>query len=227
MKTTRRALSSRIATVLLILFSSASTTLAAPRSPQVVVSGTALQSFFTSQGQTINVNTAQVDAQNFSLSLGASFQVLVFVGSGTSVGVYNGLAASPALFQILPGLITPGWTAFASFQPVDRLVVNLFDALNTSQGTTVYSGTDHTDFGFYAQVPGGLAYSQDARNAGGRAQMLAFSGTGSRAGSTWLAFEATPGPGGDFIDAVALVTLSIAPVPASPTRWSHVKSLFR
>ena len=200
---------------------------AAYRSPQVLVSGTALQSFFTSQGQLISVASAQLDAQRFNLAFGAPFQVLPILSPTAGIGVYNATPPSPPLYQVYPGAASPGWTAFASFQPTDRLVVNLFDALNVLQGTITYVGADRTDFGFYASLPGGIAYSQDARNAGGRAQMLAFNGTGVRAGLTWFAFESTPGPGGDFADAVVLVNLTVAAVVATNSTWGRVKSLYR
>jgi hypothetical protein len=201
---------------------------AAFRTPQVAVSGSALQSFFTAQGQLISVASAQLDAQSFSLAFGAAFEVLPILDPTASIGAYNASAASPPLYAIYPGAASPGWTAFASFRDLPaRMVVNLFDQNNAVQGTNTYVGADNTDFGFYALLPGGLAYSQDSRNAGGYAQMLAFAGTGVRAGSTWLAFESTPGPGGDFADAVALVTLTLAPVPATNSSWGRVKALYR
>ena len=201
---------------------------AALRSPQVPVSGSTLQTFFGTQGQAINVSTDQVDAQTFSVPVGSDFQVLRFIDPNASVGAYNAAAVSPALYLIFPGATSPGWFPMASFRASpDRLIVNLFDPSNTLVGTSSYLGADHTNFGFYAQMAAGTAFSQDSRDPSGRPQMLAFSGTGARSGSTWLAFENTPGPGSDVADAVALVALASGPVPAGPGSWARVKALFR
>jgi len=201
---------------------------AALRSPQVPVSGTALQAFFTSQGQAINVNTDQVDAQTFSAPLGSDLQVLRFIDPSANIGAYNAAAASPALYLIFPGAATTGWFSTASFRASpDRLVVNLFDNNGAFVSASTYLGADHTNFGFYAQMPGGTAFSQDSRDPSGRPQMLAFNGTGVDAGFTWLAFESTPGPGSDFADAVALVGPATAPVLVRPGSWARVKARFR
>ena len=206
----------------------ATTSQAALRSPQVPVSGTALQTFFTSQGQAINVNTDQLDLQTFSEPLGSGFQVLRFIDPNATLGAYNAAAVSPTLYLIFPGAASPGWFSMASFRASpDRLVVNLFDNNSAFVSTTTYIGADHTNFGLYAQMPSGLAFSQDSRDASGRPQMLAFDGTGVDAGFTWLAFEGTPGPGSDFADAVALVALGSGPVPAKAGSWARVKALFR
>jgi len=198
------------------------------RSPQVAVSGTALQNFFNAQGQVIHVATDQLDAQTFSEPLNNSFSAPVLLGSG-SVGVYNAAAVSPALYLVTPSSVTPGWSTAASYRTrPQRLVVNLFDNLSTFQGSTTYTGgpPDNSSFGFYGQDTQPVL-SQDSRNAAGP-RMLAFAGTGARAGSTWLAFETSGVPGGDFADIVALVNIaSAAPVPASSSTWSRVKRLYR
>ena len=77
---------------------------AAFRSPQVAVSGTALQSFFTSQGQLISVASAQLDAQRFNLAYGAPFQIQPILNPTASLGVYNATPAVPPLYQIYPGV---------------------------------------------------------------------------------------------------------------------------
>jgi hypothetical protein len=223
-----RLVSAAVTTAIVAVTLLASSSHAALRSPQVPVSGTALQTFFGSQGQTINVNADQVDVQTFSVPLGSGFQVLKFIDPSANVGVYNAAAVSPALYLIFPGAAGPGWFTMASFRASpDRLIVDLFDNNGTFVSTVTYLGADHTNFGFYAEMPGGLAYSQDSRDPSGRPQMLAFSGTGVDAGLTWLAFENAPGPGSDFADAVALVGLASGPVPTKSSSWARVKALFR
>jgi hypothetical protein len=110
------------------------------------------------------------------------------------------------------------------------VVVNLFDANAALQGTTTYLGIDKTDFGYYLQQGAGqVLYSQDARNAGGTAQMLTFAGTGLNSGSWWLAMEdATVAQGSDrdFDDAVLFLE-SVNPTPVHTTSWGALKARFR
>jgi hypothetical protein len=198
------------------------------RSPQIPVSGTALTSFFASQFQAINVVGSQLDAQRFNVPAGGSVQVIPFGAPGANVGIYNALAPSPALYPVYPGAASPGWNAVATFRSTpDRVVVNLFDALNALQGTNTFLGADRTDFGFYSQFSASTWYSEDARNPAARAQMLAYNGTGSHTGSLWFVFEATAAAGGDFADAIFLVTMASAPVPVTPSSWSRMKTLYR
>jgi hypothetical protein len=70
-------------------------------------------------------------------------------------------------------------------------------------------------------------YTQDARNPGGTARILAYNATGSANGWTWFACETGAGPGGDYADFIALVNLSLAPVPVSRTDWGTLKRRFR
>jgi hypothetical protein len=214
---------------LLLLILPASLVHAALRSPQVSVSGTALQSFFTAHGQSINASAAQQDIQRFSIPLSTSFGIQVF-GDGTSAfGAYNASAAVPPLYPIMPGAATVGWFVEASFRTApQRMVVNLFDASSALVGTNTYLGADNADLGFYTQSAGGAVFStQDARNTGGAPHILVYSATGALAGSTWFACETSSGPGGDFADVIALLDLSFAPVPTTTTNWSRVKALFK
>lgn len=199
---------------------------AALRSPQIAVSGTALQSFFTSQGQAINVNTDQQDAQVFSLPALSTFSAQEF-GTAALFGGYNANQAVPTLDGFMPGTVSPGWFVVASFRdsPI-RLIVNVFDQNSVPQGTNTYLGADRTNFAFFDQGTSGTFYAQDARNPGGAARILVFSGTGARAGSTWFACETGPGPGGDFADTITLLGLATAPVPTAHSSWSRVKAIY-
>jgi len=205
---------------------------AAARVPQVPVSGTALATFFASQGQTIDVNNQQLDLQTVNLSSTPGFESHTF---GTELsdtfGGYNTALAVPPLYQLFPGSATHGWFTVTSFRTgPTRLVVNLFDDTDALQGSTTYlSGPpDPSTFGFYVQQSaGGVFYSQDVRNPGGTARILAYNGTGSATGWTWFACETGAGPGGDYADFIALVNLSLAPVPVSRTDWGTLKRRFR
>ena len=200
------------------------------RSPQVPVSGTALATFFASQGQAIAVVGDQVDMQSVSFPIATTSIELRSVHPAAAVtgfGGYNTDLVAPPLYQIMPGAASTGWFVVASFRTAPtRLVVNLFDAASTLQGTTTYLGADRNAFGFYAQ---GLAtvYSQDARNSGGFARILSYPGSGALAGSTWFACEFSNAPDGDFADYVALVTFSSPPGAAERSTWGRVKRLYR
>jgi len=203
---------------------------AAARVPQVPVSGTALATFFASQGQSINVSTQQLDLQQLNVPAGTAFEVLAFPGSaGQSFGSYNTVPLSPSLYMLFPGTTTAGWHTAMTFRDTPaRLVVSLFDAASVLQGSSTFMGADKTAFGFYVQdASSAVSYLQDSRNAGGGARILAYNGTGARTGWTWLACETGAGPGGDFADFVALVNLSqSAPVPVNRSNWGRIKQLF-
>jgi len=203
---------------------------AALRSPQVAVSGTALATFFASRSQAIDPAADQLELQQLSLGATASFDVHAYapVLPSAPAGIYNALAPTPSLDQVWPGGPATDWFPACSFRTSPtRLVVNLFDGLGTLQGTTTYLGADPTAFAFYASGPNGTEYQQDARNPLGAARMLAFHGTGAHVGSTWLAFETGPGPGGDFADLVLLVNLALAPVDVQRTTWGELRRRFR
>jgi len=93
----------------------------------------------------------------------------------------------------------------------------------------VSSPPDPTYTGLYLmQSPGegGLTfYSQDERNGGAR--LLAYNGTGVRAGATWLAWETGAGPGGDYADSIWLFPFAFTPVPVQRTEWGTLKRRFR
>ena len=225
----------RLLSTVLPLALTAAVAHAALRVPQVPVSGTALATFFASQGQTIDVNTQQLDLQTLSVPTG-NYQVHAFgPDNGATFGAYNAAAVSPPLYQFLPGSSTTGWYSTFSFRTAPtRLVVTLFDNNSVTQGSTTYLAgpPDASAFGFYVlQAPGagGLTfYTQDARNPGGTARILAYNATGpGSAGWAWFACETGAGPGGDYADYVALVQLAPAPVPVSQTKWGTLKARFR
>jgi hypothetical protein len=146
------------------------------------------------------------------------------------LGIYNGSAGPvPPLYLVFPGAASAGWFATASFRtgPI-RVVINLFDANAVFQGTNSFLGADRNNFGYYLQGPGGLFYTQDARNAGSVAQALAYAGTGINFGQWWLAWEdlAAAGSDHDFNDAVLFLE-SVNPTPTSRTSWGQLKARFR
>jgi hypothetical protein len=207
----------------------ASPAAAALRSPQVPVAGTALATFFASQGQAINPATDQQALQQLSVAPGTSFD---FIAQGpdasTSAGVYNTLPASPPLYLVWPGAAAPGWFTVCSFRTAPtRLVVNLFDALSAIQGTNTYVGADPNAFGVYGQAAAGAVYLEDARNPLGAARILTYSGTGAHQGATWFAIETGSTTGGDFADLILLVNLALAPVDVEHSSWGALKRRFR
>jgi hypothetical protein len=202
---------------------------AALRSPQVPVSGTALQTWFTvANGQTLNVNTDQLDLQTLSLPSDVILRIDGPTVNGPSdvFGLYNASLAAPPLYQVFPGGAAGGWYAFCAFHTAPpRVVVNLFNPGGAPQGVTTYLGADPANVGFFLQTPAGILYSQDERNADG-ARMLAFDTTPPGA-TWWLAWETSPGPGGDFFDSLWLIGYLAAPVPVNHTNWGTLKQRFR
>ena len=225
----------RLLSTALLLTLTAAVAHAAARVPQVPVSGTALATFFASQGQAIDVHNQQLDLQTLNVPAGTSFEVKVFGPEiGSTFGAYNTAPASPPLYQIVPGSATTAWFEMAQFRTAPtRLVVSLFDNNAAFVGSTTYLAgpPDPSAFGFYLlQAPGagGLTfYLQDSRNAGGTARMLAYNATGASTGWTWFACETGAGPGGDYADFIALVNLSLAPVPVLRSDWGTLKQRFR
>jgi hypothetical protein len=216
----------------LVLFASIAG--AALRSPQVVVGGGSLQAYLNSQGESINVQTDQQDAQvwNTSVSGNSTFTLMIELAgnaTGNSLGIYNANNAAP-LFQVFPGAAAAGWYATAHFGASGSLVVSLFDNNGNFMGNTAYAGVNKNAFGFYLDGPGAIGpfYSQDVMN-GGVAQILTYAGTGVNNGDWWECFDdLSPSQGSDrdFDDAVLLIQ-SVNPVPAHSITWGHVKQLYK
>ena len=224
----------RVATILvglIALIAVVGTASAALRVPQVPVFGACLQGELNGQGESINVLTDQQDIQRWqsTVSNNSTFTIQVELSANAAAntyGIYNANLAAPPLYLVFPGAATTGWFATASFRnaPV-RVVVNLFDNNAAFVGTVTYLGANRNDFGFYLSGPGGLFYTQDARNPG--PQALTYAGTGINSGSWWIAWEDTPfAANSDFCDAL-LFCESINPTPVSKTTWGSVKARFR
>ncbi len=202
------------------------------RNPQVVFNDTDLQSYFTSVPENINVATDQVNAQVWTSTVsGNSTFTLMLELAGyagqNAIGVYNGDAASPTLYQVFPGYASPGWFAVASFRANGTLIVNLFDENAVGQGTTSYTGVDRNKFGYYLQSPAGTLFTQDYRNPSGYPQALAYAGTGINAGSWWLCWEDLPwlSADRDFNDAVLFLE-SVNPTPVRQDSWGALKARY-
>jgi len=222
----------RLLSTVLFLTLATATAHAATRAPQVHVSGTALAAFFASQGQSINVNTDQLDLQTVTVAVGTAFEVHTFgpEASGTSFGTYNANGnkkTTPARYTLFPAAVTPGWYTTGAFRNgPNRLIVNTFDANRVMQGTNTFNGANAANFALFNTGPNGTFYLEDARNAGGAARILAFAGTGTRAGWTWFACETSSGAGGDFADYVTVVNLGSTTTPTTRTAWGQLKALY-
>jgi len=202
------------------------------RVPQVVLNGANLQNYLNSLGESINVNTDQVDAQSWSVSAsGNSLLTLMVEYAGNAavnaIGVYNTDDGAPVLFEVFPGGASAGWHAMISFSGA-QLYVYRFDAANALMGSVVYNGIHPNSFGFYIIGPGGTFYSQDGRNPGLDPQMLTYAGTGVNYGEWFLCFEDTAFANSDkdFDDAV-LILESVTPLKTETASWGQVKALYR
>jgi hypothetical protein len=204
------------------------------RAPQVPVLGGTLQGYLNSKGESINVLTDQQDAQVYSQSASGNALLTLMVTLTPSsnvdqIGIYNAAAVIPPLFFVLSASSGPGAFSTLSFKPGNILVVNRFDGAANFVSTTTYGGVDPNNFGFYISTPGGTFFSQDGRNPGAKAQMLAYQGTGINNGEWWLCFEdlaVAAGSDQDFDDAV-LILESVNPLPVQQSTWGGVKSLYR
>jgi hypothetical protein len=230
-----------LALAALALVASTSIASAALRSPQIAVQGGSLQGYLNGVGQTINVLTDQDAAQVWTstVSGNSTFTLQIeLAGNAASnaIGVYNGAAASPTLYQVFPGAAQAGWFAVASFRSGGLLRVNLFDDTATLAGSTSYTGVDRDNFGFYLAGPGGTFYTQDYRNPGGSVQALTYGATGTSVGSWWLCWEdVSTDPGvivktgssdSDYDDAVLFLE-SVNPTPATTESWGSLKRRYR
>ncbi|HTQ45654.1 MAG TPA: hypothetical protein VMI75_23005 [Polyangiaceae bacterium] len=206
------------------------------RSPQVPLQtgwdGISLQTYLNSVGETLNTLTQQLDLETWqATNLGAMFTLKVEIAGyadQNNIGIYNASESTPTTFQVFPGAASQGWYALCVFSGGGHLAVSLYDNSNALQGTTTYTGVDASNFGFYLQGPGGMFYSQDARNPGGHPQILTYAGTNQYTGMFWECFEDLPYASSDvdFQDAV-LTLQSIAPTPTRGTTWGSLKSLYR
>ena len=210
------------------------------RSPQIVIpptspDGVTLQDYLNSIGETINVETDQLDAQVWDGSgapANKTFTLLIELAGNApqnAIGVYNSSdGSSPTLFQMFPGAATAGWFVNAHFAS-GSLTVQLFDNNGIFQGQTTYAGVNASSFGFYLQGPGGTFYSEDYRNGGSLAQILTYAGTGVDAGDWFECFEDLPrsvSSDSDFQDAILLLQ-AVVPTPTHDQSWGQVKRTYR
>lgn len=205
---------------------------AALRVPQVSVLGGSLQAYLNSVGEAINVGTQQEATTLWTnTTSGTTGYTIMIENTGNAavnaVYLYNGSEVAPALFNLLTGTQSAEAFSLATFKPGNQLTVNRFDALGNFLSVTNYAGVDKTGFGFAISGPGGTFHTQDARNPGGKAQAIAFKGTGANAGMWWLCFEDSQVQGGgsdqDFDDAVIMLE-SVNTTPVSRTSWGQLKS---
>jgi hypothetical protein len=207
---------------------------AAPRVPQVPVLGGTLQAYLTGVGESINPSTQQEDIQVWAHTTSATTGFTIMIENTAnanlnSISMYNASApGAPPLYLLLPGALTADAFATGTFLPGNQLRVNRFDSNGIPVSAQTYNGVDPTGFSFAIQGPNGTFYSEDARNPGGKAQALAFAGTGANYGTWWLCFEESSVAAGsdqDFDDAVILME-SVNPTPVSRTTWGQLKTRF-
>jgi len=209
--------------------------LAALRNPQVPISGAALQSYLNAQGESIDVQHAQLGyglmQSNVSATVTYSFYLeLGPKNPGLVVGIYDGTLANPPLVPVFPAEATEGWFATVSFRTTPtRVVVNLFDSNLAFIGSTTTLGGNRNAFGFSLAGPQGLFFTEDARNPGGSPQGLLFGGTGFNSGNIWLCLEdelPAPDANRDFIDTVMFFESAVGD-PVRTTTWARLKDRFR
>jgi len=196
------------------------------RSPQVVFNYAPLQGYLNVVDSGINVATDQLDAQVWSVSITGNTDFTLMlespIGAGNSVGVYNGPAAVPALFQVFPPAAGPGWYATLHFGG-GNLIVTLFDQNSNIQGQNFYPGVNQNAFGFYTQGQCGTWFSQDFRNP--NPQVLSYA-SNNLPGDYWVCFEACPYGAASTFDGVVINIQSVRPTPVAPTSWGKLKAIY-
>jgi hypothetical protein len=207
------------------------------RSPQIEVLGGGLQSFLNGYGEPIDVQHDQIDAQLMQsyVSSNSTFSVqieLLAKDDGLSLGIYDGSTLTPWSAELFPLTAGPGWFVVASFRlSPTRLVVNLFDANASLQGTTTALGGNRQAMGIYLQGPSGTFFSQDDRNPGGAAQVLFYKGAYARNYTAiYIAHESgarSSGADNDFDDAVMLLEKDVFVGAVEHTSWRALKQRFR
>jgi hypothetical protein len=206
------------------------------RAPQIPVSGSGLQDYLDSVGESIDVQQAQVDAQLMQMYYltNSTYTIQLEVelkDPGLRLGLYDGSTPTDSFVELFSAASGPGWYVIASFRTAPtRIVVNLFDSNAALVSTLTTLGGNRRAIGFYLQGPDGEFYSQDARNPGGAAQVLFYGGTGVNAGSMWIAFEAgarANGADGDFDDSVVFLENNQFVGPVQRTSWGKLKERFR
>ena len=210
-----------------LLFIATSASALPLRAPQVGFNGGPLQGYLNVVDAGINVYTDQLDAQVWSVSItGNSDFTLVLkspLGAGNSVGVYNGPAVVPTLYQVFPPASVPGWYAALHFAG-GNLTVSMFDQFSNYLGQTFHIGVNKDDFGFYSKGSCGTWFSQDYRNP--KPQILSYA-SNTLPGDYWLCWSACRSDSTSTFDDVVINVQSIRPTPAANTTWGLLKSQYR
>ncbi len=144
------------------------------RTPQVAVSGTALQDYLNGLGESINVLTDQLAAQTYipSVSGNSAITLMIELGkdpTGTALGIYDPMRPDPDLYEVFPGNAATHWSAMVSFLMSGDIVVNLFNASGVLQGNTVYTNVNLGTVGFYLAGRGGTVLLRGRAQRGRRA----------------------------------------------------------
>lgn len=203
------------------------------RAPQVVFSAGALQNQLNDADGGINAVTDQVENSSWISSLLAKgcamwFEIRSLDTTGTyTVGAYSTSQSNRTLCALFPAGATRGWFATCRISSSGTLTVGLYDELMRFVGLTQYPGFDPAYTGFYVEGPGGVWFTEDARN-GGSAQALSFGGSGVNYGSVFLCFETWPyNPDGSTFTGAIVQVEAMCGLPVRPPTWGQLKALYR
>jgi hypothetical protein len=235
MATVRGIMGLAASAVALTALSAASVPAAGLNIRPVSVAGTALQDYFTSVGQSINVNTSQVGTALWTTTLSgnSTFTIKLALGSPSThaIGLYSD-GASSTHYQIFPSWAGPGWFTVTSFDVGTKghVVSNLFNENALWQSSSDYYGVNSQAFGFYIDQPSAsliTSFSEDDENPGEMPMNVVYAATGSSVGSWWLAFQAAPHTGdGEYKDALVFLESVNLTSPALPSTWGKIKNLY-
>ena len=209
-----------------MLFATSSAHALPLRSPQVPFNFGPLQAYLNVVDSGINVAANQLDAQVWSVGITGNTDFTLMlktpIAQGNEVGVYNGTAAVPTLFQVFPPGAVPGWYAALHFAGGNLTVTMFFG--NAIMGQNFYPGVNPNSFGFYTLGPCGLWFSQDSRNP--NPQVLSYA-SNDLLGDYWICFEECGYNPGSTFDGVVINIQSVRPTDATNSTWGKVKGLYR
>ena len=210
-----------------MLFATSSAHALQLRSPQVPFNFGPLQAYLNVVDSGINVGASQLNAEVWSVSITGNTDFTLMlktpVAQGNTVGIYDGPAAIPALFQVFPPGSVPGWYATLHFGG-GNVIVSTFNQFSAFQGSVGYGPINQNSFGFYTAGPCGTWFSQDSRNP--NPQVLSYA-SNDLPGDYWVCFEECQYDTASTFDGVVINIQSVRPTDATNSTWGKVKGLYR
>lgn len=202
------------------------------RSPQVPVSSSVWASTLAARHEPIDVHTQQRATQLWDFGpIGSasaaplSFE-LTWRSDSVRVGIYGVERGIPECCELFSPAGPPGGFVLVRFREGDVADLYSFDEYGLLFGARRMNGISPRRVGFYAQWPSAIAYGEDARHPGARAQALSFESVVFPEGE-WIGFEPRPNDGSQprgFDDAILYFERLQPGLHALTRTWGQVKA---